>query len=169
MCGIAGLIDFESSPGEATLRAMERTLAHRGPDEGSIWCSGAAGLAHRRLRIIDLSPAAAQPMQNEDGGVPVVFNGEIYNHHALRDDLLTLGHQFRSRSDTEVLLHGYESWGADLAGRLRGMFAFALWDQNQQRLLLARDRLGKKPLFYSVTGGRFAFGSELDVFKAIPN
>jgi asparagine synthase (glutamine-hydrolysing) len=169
MCGIAGLVDFKSAPEQAILRAMEQSLIHRGPDEGAVWMSGPVGLAHRRLRIIDLSPAAAQPMQNEDGRVRVVFNGEIYNFHELRDKLLKLGHVFRSRSDTEVLVHGYESWGPDLIERLRGMFAFALWDEARQQLLLARDRLGKKPLYYGTAGSRFAFGSELNVFKAIPN
>ncbi len=168
MCGIAGLVDFQAKPEEPTLRAMERCLAHRGPDEGGIWSSSCAGLVHRRLRIIDLSPLGAQPMANEDGRVQVVFNGEIYNHHLLRDELARLGHTFRSRSDTEVLVHGYETWGTDLVRRLRGMFAFALWDDKEQRLLIARDRIGKKPLFYSTHAGRFAFGSELDVFKAVP-
>ena len=168
MCGIAGLVDFKIPPEEQVLHSMERTLVHRGPDEGATWSARHCGLAHRRLRIIDLSPAAAQPMANEDGRLRLVFNGEIYNFHALRDELLRLGHEFRSRSDTEVLLHGFESWGLDLLDRLRGMFAFALWDENAQRLLLARDRLGKKPLFYSVASERLAFGSELNVFKAIP-
>jgi asparagine synthase (glutamine-hydrolysing) len=169
MCGIAGLVDFKFPPEEAVLRAMEQTILHRGPDEGAVWSSGAVGLVHRRLRIIDLSPAAAQPMQNEDGRVRVIFNGEIYNFRELRDKLLKLGHTFRSRSDTEVLIHGYESWGSDLLEHLRGMFAFALWDETRRQLLLARDRLGKKPLYYSTAGSRFAFGSELNVFKAIPN
>ena len=167
MCGIAGLVDFEKPPEEGTLRAMERALVHRGPDEGGVFLAGGCGLAHRRLRIIDLSVAAAQPMANEDGRLRVVFNGEIYNFHALRAELERLGHQFRSRSDTEVLLHGYESWGLDLVGRLRGMFAFALWDGNAGKLVLARDRLGKKPLFYSILASRLAFGSELGVFKAL--
>jgi asparagine synthase (glutamine-hydrolysing) len=168
MCGIAGLVDYHKTPEESVLRAMERLLLHRGPDEGGIWLCPQAGLAHRRLRIIDLSPRGAQPMSSEDGRVQVVFNGEIYNHHALRAELMRLGHEFRSRADTEVLVHGYESWGADLVRRLRGMFAFALWDNREQRTLLARDRVGKKPLFYSQTGTRFAFGSELSVFKAVP-
>src|SRR5882672_9101557 len=169
MCGIAGLVDFKCAPEQPALRAMEQALIHRGPDEGAVWASGPVGLVHRRLRIIDLSPAATQPMQNEDGQIRVVFNGEIYNFHELRDKLLKLGHTFRSRSDTEVLVHGYESWGPDLIERLRGMFAFALWDEARQQLLLARDRLGKKPLYYGTAGSRFAFGSELNVFKAIPN
>ena len=146
---------------------MERALFHRGPDEGAVFLAPKCGLVHRRLRIIDLSAAAAQPMANEDGRIHVTFNGEIYNFRVLRAELERLGHQFRSRSDTEVLVHGYESWGLDLVARLRGMFALALWDENRQQLLLARDRLGKKPLFYSVAGSRLAFGSELAVFKAI--
>ena len=166
MCGIAGIVDFQSAPSETVLRAMERCLNHRGPDEGGVWAAGAAGLVHRRLRIIDLSPLGAQPMANEDGQIRVIFNGEIYNHHALREELVKLGHTFRSRSDTEVLVHGYESWGTDLVRRLRGMFAFAIWDTGRERLLLARDRLGKKPLFYQKTSGRLLFGSELEVFKA---
>lgn len=169
MCGIAGLVEFQGAPEEATLRAMERSILHRGPDEGGFWRSGPVGLVHRRLRIIDLSPLGAQPMANEDGQVQVVFNGEIYNHHALREELMKLGHVFRSRSDTEVLVHGYESWGEDLIRRLRGMFAFAIWDAQGQRLLLARDRIGKKPLFYGTHDGRFVFGSELDIFKAVPH
>jgi asparagine synthase (glutamine-hydrolysing) len=167
MCGIAGIVDFQTAPDEASLSAMERALVHRGPDEGRIWKTAHCGLAHRRLRIIDLSSAAAQPMTNEDGRVCVVFNGEIYNFHSLRDELLQLGHKFRSRSDTEVLVHGYESWGTGICARLRGMFAFAIWDASAQQLVVARDRLGKKPLFYNIAGARFAFGSELSVFKAV--
>jgi asparagine synthase (glutamine-hydrolysing) len=166
MCGIAGIVDFQQPLSEPVLRAMERSLQHRGPDEGGIWAAGPAGLVHRRLRIIDLSPLGAQPMANEDGRVRVIFNGEIYNHHQLREELLQLGHFFRSRSDTEVLVHGYESWGLELIHRLRGMFALAIWDDPRARLLLARDRLGKKPLFYRLAAGRLIFGSELDVFKA---
>src|SRR5262245_43072584 len=145
MCGIAGLVDYRRPIEEPTLRAMEQSLLHRGPDEGSIWLGQHVGLAHRRLRIIDLSPAAAQPMSNEDGRIRLIFNGEIYNFKPLREELLKLGHQFRSRCDTEVLVHGYESWGLDLIARLRGMFVLAIWDENKQLLLLARDRLGKKP------------------------
>lgn len=167
MCGIAGYVDFQNAPDDATLRAMERALAHRGPDEGNIHREGPCGLVHRRLRIIDLSPAAAQPMASEDGRLWTVFNGEIYNYRALRDELLALGHQFRSRSDTEVILHGYESWGLDLFRRLRGMFAIALWDSQKAEIILARDRLGKKPLFYVRGPERLVFGSELPVFKCV--
>jgi asparagine synthase (glutamine-hydrolysing) len=168
MCGIAGYIDLGRPPGEETLRAMERALSHRGPDEGSIWQGGPCGLVHRRLRIIDLSPAAAQPMPNEDATLWVVFNGEIYNYRPLREELLKLGHRFKSRSDTEVILHGYESWGCEVFARLRGMFAIALWDIPKQQVVLARDRLGKKPLFYAADRERLVFGSELPVFKCIP-
>jgi asparagine synthase (glutamine-hydrolysing) len=167
MCGIAGSVDFRNAPDEAALRSMERALAHRGPDEGRTWRDGPCGLVHRRLRIIDLSPAAAQPMSNEDGRLVTVFNGEIYNYRALRDELLALGHQFKSRSDTEVILHGYESWGQDVFRKLRGMFAIALWDRQAAELILARDRLGKKPLFYATGPDWLAFGSELPVFKFV--
>jgi asparagine synthase (glutamine-hydrolysing) len=169
MCGIAGYVDFQNAPDEATLRAMERALTHRGPDEGRIWREGPCGLVHRRLRIIDLSPAAAQPMTNEAGRLWTVFNGEIYNYRALREELVALGHQFKSRSDTEVILHGYESWGIGLFQRLRGMFAIALWDGKTSEIILARDRLGKKPLFYSTASERLVFGSELPVFKCVKN
>jgi asparagine synthase (glutamine-hydrolysing) len=165
MCGIAGLVDLQHPPEEAVLRAMDRCLVHRGPDEGRRWINSQVALIHRRLRILDLSALAAQPMGNEDGRVQVIYNGEIYNHHALRKELIQLGHTFRSRSDTEVLVHGYEAWGPELVRRLRGMFAFAIWDETNHRLLLARDRLGKKPLFYREEPGRLLFGSELDVFK----
>ncbi|MBI1842749.1 MAG: asparagine synthase (glutamine-hydrolyzing) [Verrucomicrobia bacterium] len=168
MCGIAGWVDFRANPQERALRDMERSIVHRGPDEGSVWLSGPCGLVHRRLRIIDLSPAAAQPMSNEDGRVQIVFNGEIYNFKPLRAELMALGHQFRSKSDTEALVHGYEEWGVSLIARLRGMFAFAIWDEAERRLLLARDRIGKKPLYYRVDQQSLAFGSELDVFKALP-
>ncbi|MBM3847949.1 MAG: asparagine synthase (glutamine-hydrolyzing), partial [Verrucomicrobia bacterium] len=127
------------------------------------------GLVHRRLRIIDLSPAGAQPMSNEDGRVQVVFNGEIYNFKPLREQLLAAGHVFRSRSDTEVLVHGWEQWGKDLLPKLRGMFAFAIWDDHAGQLVLGRDHIGKKPLFYWEQPNTLAFGSELDVFKALPD
>src|SRR6266850_4625834 len=169
MCGIAGYVDFKTGSDEGTLAAMEAALTHRGPDEGNIRRLGPCGLVHRRLKIIDLSPAAAQPMTNEDGRLWIIFNGEIYNFPSLREELLRLGHRFRSRSDTEVLLHGYESWGDELFMRLRGMFALAIWDCATGQLLLARDRLGKKPLFYSVEPHRLVFGSELSVFRCVPD
>lgn len=169
MCGIAGYVDLEKGPEEKTLMAMEQAVLHRGPDEGGIWRSGPCGLVHRRLKIIDLSPAAAQPMCSENGQLWVVFNGEIYNFRSLREELLGLGHLFKSRSDTEVILHGYESWGVELFRRLRGMFAIALWEVEKAQLVLARDRLGKKPLFYQTDSRRLIFGSELPVFKCVPD
>ena len=147
---------------------MEAAIVHRGPDEGHVWTDGVCGLVHRRLRVIDLSAAAAQPMSNEDQSLWVVFNGEIYNFAELREELLKLGHTFVSHCDTEVLVHGFESWGTALFERLRGMFAVALWEKNARRLTLARDRLGKKPLFFAATESGFAFGSELPVFKCVP-
>ena len=168
MCGIAGYVSWETPPDDAVLRAMEQTLAHRGPDEGSIWRDQICGFAHRRLRIIDLSPLAAQPMSNETGDLQVTFNGEIYNFAELRQELERSGHHFKSRSDTEVLLHGYESWGEGMFEKLRGQFAFAIWDEPRQQLIFARDRLGKKPFFFAEDAGRFIFGSELTVFRLVP-
>ncbi len=147
---------------------MGRCVAHRGTDEDHVWVGGPCGLTHQRLRIIDLSPDAAQPMSNEDGRLRLVFNGEIYNFQNLRKELLAEGHRFRSRSDTEVILHGYEKWGLDVFSKLRGMFAIALWDEREQSLVLGRDRFGKKPLFYALGEGWLAFGSELSVFRPIP-
>jgi asparagine synthase (glutamine-hydrolysing) len=125
-------------------------------------------LAHRRLSIVDLSEAGRQPMSNEDGTVWVTFNGEIYNHAVLRGPLQEKGHRFRSQTDTEVLTHLYEEWGPELVTRLDGMFAFAIWDETQGHLLLARDRLGKKPLYYTVQGGRLLFASEIKALLAYP-
>jgi asparagine synthase (glutamine-hydrolysing) len=127
---------------------------------------GPISLLHARLKVIDLSPAALQPMSNEDGSVWVAFNGEIYNFASLRDELQKFGHTFRSRSDTEVIVHGYEQWGEAVIDRLDGMFALAIWDESRQRLLLARDRAGKKPLFYAVHEGGFYFGSEIKALLA---
>jgi asparagine synthase (glutamine-hydrolysing) len=168
MCGLAGYIDWNRGADSNVLRAMETCIEHRGPDEGRTWTDGVCGLVHRRLRIIDLSAAAAQPMSNEDQSLWVVFNGEIYNFPELRAELLKLGHTFASHGDTEVLVHGFESWGTALFARLRGMFAVAFWEKRARRLTLVRDRLGKKPLFFAKTSGGLAFGSELPVFKNVP-
>ena len=148
MCGISGKLYFDASrPVERDiLERMNVVLAHRGPDDAGIYCDGQIGLAHRRLSIIDLSPAGHQPMSNEDATVWIVFNGEIYNFQSLRPDLLSRGHRFRSNSDTEVIVHLYEEHGTDCLRFLRGMFAFAIWDGPRRQLFLARDRLGKKPL-----------------------
>src|SRR5436305_1659748 len=150
MCGIAGLIWQDArrpGDGAAALR-MARELAHRGPDGEGVEVVGPAALAHRRLSIVDLSPAGRQPLSSEDGSVWVTFNGEIYNFEELRAELAAKGHAFRSRTDTECLVHLYEELGDEMVSRLRGMFAFAIWDAKKRRLLAARDRLGKKPFHY---------------------
>jgi asparagine synthase (glutamine-hydrolysing) len=161
MCGIAGIV---RAPGEApsreSLEAMGCALAHRGPDDAALGFYGRAGFSFRRLSIIDVA-GGAQPIENEDGRCHVVLNGEIYNYLELRAELEAHGHRFRTHSDVETVVHGYEEWGDTVVRRLRGMFAFALWDERRERLLLARDRLGKKPLVYHEAGGRLSFASEL--------
>ena len=167
MCGIAGIIDTGLGLGRDEIArlatAMRDTMVHRGPDDGATWASddGMVALAHRRLSIIDLRPEGRQPMSNEDGSVQVVFNGEIYNHHALRAELEREGHAFRSKSDTEVLCHMFESTDLAQCGRLSGMFAFAAWNAREKKLILARDAFGKKPLYAAEGDGWFAFASEL--------
>jgi asparagine synthase (glutamine-hydrolysing) len=175
MCGIAGMVDFTGRPtNPEVLRAMTDTLTHRGPDDEGFYHSDSngggvsVGLGHRRLSIIDLSPNGRQPMANETEDVWMVFNGEIYNFRQLRDELVRKGHQFRSQTDCEVVLHAYEEYGAGCVERLNGMFAFALWDERAQRLLLARDRVGKKPLLYAWDGGRLLFASEFQGLLACP-
>jgi asparagine synthase (glutamine-hydrolysing) len=150
---------------------MNAALTHRGPDAEGLWRCGRAVLGHRRLAIIDLSPEANQPLLNEDGSIGLVVNGEIYNFAELREELLAGGHTFRSKSDSEVILHLYEELGAGCVARLAGMFALAIWDSRTERLLLARDRAGKKPLFYRLLpGGGIAFASELHaLIKGLPD
>jgi asparagine synthase (glutamine-hydrolysing) len=163
MCGITGLFDTRDLrlPGRAALARMNDAQHHRGPDEGSLHVEPGLGLGHRRLSIIDVA-TGQQPLFNEDGSVVVVFNGEIYNYQELIPELQALGHVFRTRSDTEVIVHGWEAWGEACVKRLRGMFAFAIWDRNRQTLFMARDRLGVKPLHYALTeDGWLLFGSEL--------
>jgi asparagine synthase (glutamine-hydrolysing) len=162
MCGIAGKLSNDpAQPVErALVQQMTDVLRHRGPDAGGVWVNGHVGLGSRRLAIIDLSPLGHQPMCNEDGSLWIVCNGEIYNFLELREELLAKGHTFRSHSDTETVLHLYEELGPECVTRLWGMFAFALWDAGRQRLLVARDRLGKKPLFYQQDDRAFRFGSE---------
>jgi len=150
------------------LQAMCDRIAHRGPDGQGLLFRGQAGLGHRRLSIIDLG-GGAQPMSTEDGRLAVVFNGEIYNFPELRHELERKGYAFRTSSDTEILLHGYDAWGPLLLQRLNGMFAFALWDAPHQRLFAARDRLGKKPFYYHHDAARFLFGSELKSILAEPS
>ena len=162
MCGIAGQLNFDGRPVERDrLVSMANRIAHRGPDGSGVQTFGVAGLAHRRLKIIDLSDAARQPMTNEDGSIGLIYNGEIYNYRELRPELERAGHRFASATDSEVILHGYEQWGLECLQRLNGMFAFALWDQARQRLWLVRDRLGVKPLFYAASPAGLTFGSEV--------
>jgi len=167
MCGIAGVLysDPDRPVDPDVLSRMATTIAHRGPDAEGFWINGPVGLAHRRLSIIDLS-GGDQPMSNEDGSVQVVFNGEIYNYQTLRQELEANGHVFRTCSDTEVLAHLYEQHGDRMVDRLRGMFAFAIWDHRNRCLFLARDRVGIKPLYVSVTSERVVFGSELKAVLA---
>ncbi len=162
MCGICGPVNHEAgtTADPALIRRMLAALAHRGPDGEGIHVEGNVGLGHRRLAIIDLSPAAAQPMPNEDKTLWITFNGEIYNFQELRRDLEARGHRFRSHADGEVILHLYEEYGTDCLRHLRGMFAFGLWDGTRRRLFLARDRVGKKPLVYFQDTRRFLFASE---------
>ena len=168
MCGIAGLVLAPGTePDRDVLGRMAAALAHRGPDEEAARVFGRAGFAFRRLSIIDVA-GGAQPLANEDGTIQLVLNGEIYNHADLRAELEGRGHRFRTRSDAEVAVHGYEEWGDTVVGRLRGMFALALWDAPRQRLLLARDRLGKKPLVYFAGARGFVFASELRALLEAP-
>ncbi len=170
MCGLTGVFDLKgrSDIDEALLHRMNETQHHRGPDEGGLYRAPGIGLGHRRLSIIDLS-SGQQPLFNEDRSVVVVYNGEIYNFQELAQELEALGHQFRTRCDTEVVVHAWEEWGVDCLSRFRGMFAFALWDSNQETLFLARDRLGIKPLHYAFLSDRtLLFGSELKSLLAHP-
>ena len=163
MCGITGIFDTRGRReiDRAALTRMNESQHHRGPDQGGYHFEAGIGLGHRRLSIIDLS-TGQQPLYNEDGTVCVVFNGEIYNYQELIPELTRLGHVFRTRSDTEVIVHAWEEWGEDSVRRFRGMFAFALWDSTRETLFLARDRLGVKPLYYALLrDGMFLFGSEL--------
>lgn len=159
MCGIVGVVQRQAMVDREVLARMTIKLQRRGPDDEGLWSDGMVGLGHRRLSIIDLSTAGHQPMFNEDGTVAVVFNGEIYNAHELRQDLAG-HHQFKSATDTEVLLHLYEEKGSDLCRYLEGMFAFAIYDKNKQRLVCARDRFGEKPFYYALTDEFFVFASE---------
>ncbi len=164
MCGIAGYLSFGGVAQQSVVQAMCGQIRHRGPDDEGFYTEGPVGLGMRRLSIIDLS-GGHQPIWNEDGTIWVVFNGEIYNYQSLRQDLLSRGHRFRTDSDTETLVHLYEEFGAGFVNRLRGMFAFAIWDGRQRCLLLARDRFGKKPLYYAETPQGVFFGSELKCLR----
>jgi asparagine synthase (glutamine-hydrolysing) len=168
MCGITGIVDLrDRRPVDRDqLARMNDTQAHRGPDDVGYHVEPGVGLAFRRLSIIDLN-TGHQPIYNEDGSVAVIFNGEIYNYQSLVAELTSLGHHFRTRSDTEAIVHAWEQWGEDCVLRFRGMFAFALWDRTRETLFLARDRLGVKPLYYApLADGRLVFGSELKSLMA---
>jgi asparagine synthase (glutamine-hydrolysing) len=169
MCGITGVMQFgnDTRVDPATLRWMCAAMIHRGPDDDGIFTSGSVGIGMRRLSIIDLA-TGHQPLSNEDGTAWIVFNGEIYNHAALREKLQTLGHRYSTNSDTETIVHLYEEYGPDCVQHLRGMFAFAIWDARRQRLFIARDRLGIKPLYYQLTPQQIIFGSEIKVILACP-
>ena len=169
MCGISGMFYYDRTrtPDVHVLDRMRAVARHRGPDDHGCYTDGPVGLAFNRLSIIDLS-GGHQPMSNEDGTVWIVFNGEIYNFAELRDDLLARGHRFRTRSDTETIVHAWEEFGEDAVGKLRGMFAFAIWDSRQRVLFAARDRLGIKPFYYYADTELFAFASELKQLLQLP-
>src|SRR4051812_32255703 len=164
MCGICGF-NWTDAPLVERMKAM---LVHRGPDDQGSYVADGVSLGHRRLSIVDLSESGRQPLTNEDGSIWITFNGEIYNHTELRRELEARGHRFRSRTDTEAIVHGYEEWGDDVVRRLTGMFALAIWDARRRRLLLARDRLGIKPLYWAQVNGRFSFASEIKALLQDP-
>ena len=165
MCGICGIYDTGADVQPVSrLETMVSSIVHRGPDAGGTFIDGGVGLGHRRLKIIDLSQAGSQPMSF--GAATIVYNGESYNFQSLRRELIALGHEFRGHSDTEVVLHAYDEWGMKGLDRLEGMFALALWDARQRKLILMRDRLGIKPLFYTWQDGRLVFGSEIKAVLA---
>ena len=170
MCGITGIVDLRSERpvDPSVLRRMNGLLTHRGPDGDGFHYSPGVGLGHRRLSIIDLE-GGKQPLYNEDGSVVVTFNGEIFNFMEIEAELVSRGHTFRTRSDTEVIVHAWEEWGEKCLSRFNGMFAFAIWDERQKVLFIARDRLGVKPLYYSpLPDGCIVFGSELKALLAHP-
>jgi asparagine synthase (glutamine-hydrolysing) len=169
MCGICGKLNFDRDERvpQSLLKAMADSILHRGPDDDGYYASGQIGLGFRRLSIIDLA-GGHQPLSNEDGTIWIVFNGEIYNFQELREGLLKKGHTFRTKTDTEVIVHLYEEYGEAGIESLRGMFAFAIWDQNQKKLLLARDRIGIKPLYYGLTPHSLVFGSEMKAILRDP-
>lgn len=169
MCGIAGIYDLSGQPVSlAQVQRMTDAIVHRGPDGQGQLAEENVGLGHRRLAVIDLTPAAAQPMASRSGHCVLVYNGEVYNFQSLRAELQALGYRFNSTSDTEVVLNAYEAWGERCVERFNGMFAFAIWDRRTRRLFLARDRYGIKPLYYAFVGGVFLFGSEIKAMLTHP-
>ena len=175
MCGLAGILKIRHSKFEITeslLKSMSDTMAHRGPDDQGVWIceSKQIGFSHRRLSIIDLSTTAAQPMTESTNSLTIVFNGEIYNHIELREELFRRGHREwkTDHSDTEVILKSFLEWGIDCVHKFRGMFSFAIWDHRTHELWLVRDRIGIKPMYYSLYKDRFSFGSEIKSLHAEP-
>jgi asparagine synthase (glutamine-hydrolysing) len=169
MCGIVGVCNLYGEPVSTDLlKRMTDIIAHRGPDGEGHYADGPVGLGHRRLAVIDLSPAGQQPMANETGDVVITYNGEVYNFQELRAELEARGHRFRSRTDTEVVIHAYEEWGEECLDRFNGVFAFAIWDSSNKRLFLARDRFGAKPLYYYADGTVFLFASEIKAILTHP-
>jgi len=169
MCGIAGTVNWGDAD---SLQTMADLLTHRGPDDAGLWLRPSShgprvGLASRRLSILDLSPAGHMPMRTHDGALTLVYNGECYNYPQLRRDLEARGHRFRSTSDTEAVLYAWREWGPDCLRRLNGMFAIALWDEEQRKLFLARDHIGIKPLYYCARPGQLAFASEMKSILAL--
>ncbi len=170
MCGIAGILDLERQFNKTDLQAMCDIIRHRGPDGDGYYIDGAVGLGHRRLRIIDLE-GGKQPMSNEDGTVWITFNGEIYNFQVLQKNLIARGHRFHTHSDTETIIHAYEEYGDNCVEYINGMFSFAIWDAKEQRMFIARDRVGKKPFYYYLSDKKFIFSSELKAIiqnKTVP-
>src|SRR3984885_2446037 len=167
MCGIAGILEFgrDARASAGALREMCRVISHRGPDDEGFYTDGPLGIGMRRLSIVDVA-GGHQPISNEDGALWIVFNGEIYNHLALREQLIARGHRYVTQSDTETIIHLFEEYGADCVQHLRGMFAFAIWNRNTRTLFIARDRLGIKPLYYKLTPERLLFGSEIKALLA---
>ena len=169
MCGLAGILHLDGAPAPAVVAGrMAEAIAHRGPDGHGVWTGGGLALGHRRLAILDLSPAGQQPMQTADGRYVLAYNGELYNFAELRTELSARGHQFRSGTDTEVVLAAFAAWGPECVERFNGMFAFAAWDTVERTLLLARDRYGIKPLYYTLVGRTLLFASEVKAFLKHP-
>ncbi len=164
MCGICGVYNVQSGEpvSQGLVEQMTHLISHRGPDDSGVYLDADMGLGFARLSIIDLS-GGHQPMSNETGDIWIVFNGEIWNYKTLRKELIEKGHHFRTNSDTETIVHAYEEYGVDCIARLHGMFGLAIWDSPRKRLLLARDRVGKKPLYYTRVDGDFLFASEIKV------
>ncbi|MEG1505557.1 MAG: asparagine synthase (glutamine-hydrolyzing), partial [Lachnospiraceae bacterium] len=168
MCGFTGFVGKVDHP-EQVLENMMNTIVHRGPDSEGKFLDEEAALGFRRLSIIDISATGDQPLYNEDRSKVLTFNGEIYNYQELREELIAAGHVFASNTDSETLLHGYEEWGEKLVERLRGMFAFVIWDQKAKKLFGARDIFGIKPFYFAKMNGSFLFGSEIKTFMEHPH